>query len=164
MQTLMLLRHAKSSWDDSSLPDAERPLNERGMRDAPRVGNWMYQQKLKRPDALVCSPAVRTRQTMKLVVQAAGIQCPARLDERIYQASVADLLDVIKDAPETCDCLMLIGHNPGIAELLDHLTNEHHSMPTAALAIIEIDAMTWRDIAAKTNRLTHFIKPRDIED
>lgn len=160
----MLLRHAKSSWDDLTLPDAERPLNERGVRDAPRIGNWMYQQKLKRPDALVCSPAVRTRQTMKLIVQAAGIQCPARLDERIYQAGVPDLLDVIGDTPETCDCLMLIGHNPGISELLDHLTNEQHSMPTAALAIIKLEATMWLDITAKTNRLTRFIKPRDLED
>jgi len=164
MKTLMLLRHAKSSWDDASLPDAERPLNERGVRDAPRIGNWMYQQKLKRPCALVCSPAVRTRQTMKLVVGAAGIGCPARLDERIYQASVAGLLDVIRDAPETCDCLMLIGHNPGIAELLEHLTNEQRSMPTAALAIIELEATEWHGIEGKTNRLTHFIKPRDLED
>ncbi len=164
MKTLMLLRHAKSSWGDPNLPDAERPLNERGVRDAPRVGNWMYRQKLKRPCALVCSPAVRTRQTMKLIVGAAGIQCPARLDERIYQAGVADLLDVIKDAPEACDCLMLIGHNPGMEELLLYLTDEHRSMPTAALAIIKLEAATWRDIAAKTNRLAHFIKPRDIED
>jgi len=160
----MLLRHAKSSWDDSSLPDVERPLNERGMRDAPRVGNCIYKQKLKRPDALVCSPAVRTRQTMKLIVQAAGIQCPARLDERIYQASVANLMEVIADAPEACETLMLIGHNPGLEELLAHLTKEHRPMPTAALAIIELEAKTWRDVEAKANRLAHFIKPRDLED
>ncbi|HKR02167.1 MAG TPA: histidine phosphatase family protein, partial [Pyrinomonadaceae bacterium] len=90
MKKLLLLRHAKSSWDDASLPDFERPLNERGRRAAPLMGEFMRRQKI-RPDLVICSPARRTRETIARVLEAAGMTTEVRYDERIYEASVQAL-------------------------------------------------------------------------
>src|ERR1051326_1722475 len=123
MKRLLLMRHAKSSWGDSSLADFERPLNERGRKAAPLVGRFMRRRKL-RPALILCSRAERARQTAALVVEAARLDSPLRYDERIYEATPARLAEVVSQVEETVGELLLVGHNPGLAGLLELLAGE----------------------------------------
>lgn len=162
MKKLLLLRHAKSSWDDASLPDFERPLNERGTRAAPVVGKFMRERKI-RPDLVICSPAKRTRETIALVLAAAGIAPELRYDERIYEASVAGLLEIISQIEDGKTEVMLVGHNPGFENLLERLTGQSVRMPTAALARIALDSEKWSEAAAaKGGRLELFVKAKEL--
>ncbi len=161
MKMLLLLRHAKSSWEDTSLPDFERPLNERGLRAAPLVGKFMREQKI-RPDLVLCSPAKRTRETIALVLEAAGIEPDIRYDERIYEASVGHLLEIISQIEDDKTEVMLVGHNPGFENLLERLTNESIRMPTAALARIALNAERWSEAALKGGQLERFVKAKEL--
>lgn len=162
MRTLLLLRHAKSSWGDASLPDIARPLNERGRRAAPLIGGEMRRRGAA-PDLVLSSPATRTRETLELVRVAAKLDAFVRLDERIYEASVDDLLQVIADAEDEYASVLVVGHNPGLENLLTHFTSEVHPMPTAALAALALDAASWRDARGAVARLDWFVKPRDLD-
>jgi|ERR1044071_595013 phosphohistidine phosphatase len=161
MKKLLLLRHAKSSWEDTSLPDFERPLNERGLRAAPLVGKFMREQKI-RPDLVICSPAKRTRETIALVLEAAGIEPEVRYDERIYEASVTSLLEIISQIEDDKAEVMLVGHNPGFENLLERLTNESIRMPTATLACIALNAERWREAAPNGGQLERFVKAKEL--
>src|SRR5262249_61309286 len=111
MKTLVLLRHAKSSWDDSSIRDFERPLADRGIKDAPRIGKTLEKRELN-PDLIVCSTAVRARQTADAVKKAAHYDCDMKLEDRIYGASSAGLMKVVRVLPDTALTLLLGGHHP----------------------------------------------------
>jgi phosphohistidine phosphatase len=162
MKKLLLLRHAKSSWEDASLPDFDRPLNERGQRAAPLIGRFMREKKLK-PDLIVCSPAKRTRETIALVLEAAGIAPPLRYDERIYEASVANLLEIISQLEDDKTEVMLVGHNPGFENLLERLTNESIRMSTATLARIALNAESWSEAASSVDgQLELFVKAKEL--
>lgn len=161
MKKLLLLRHAKSSWEDTSLPDFERPLNERGLRAAPTIGRYMREQKLQ-PDLVICSPAKRTRETIALVLEAAGIKRDVRYDERIYEASVSTLLEIVSQIEDDKAEVLLVGHNPGFENLLERLTGESIRMPTAALARIALDAERWREIAAQSGQLELFVTAKEL--
>lgn len=161
MKTLYLLRHAKSSWTDSGLQDFERPLNGRGREAAPLVGRFMKKNKL-RPDLLLSSPAERARQTAALVSEAAGFAAGLRYDERIYEADAARLLEVISQVEEGADAVLLVGHNPGLEELLALLTGEAQGMPTAALARVSLEIEKWGKVREGTGRLEWLVKPKDL--
>jgi phosphohistidine phosphatase len=161
MKKLLLLRHAKSSWADASLPDFERPLNERGRHAAPLVGKFMREQKL-RPDLIISSPAERARQTIALVLEAAGIQTDIRYDERIYEASVTSLVEIISQIEDDKTEAMLVGHNPGFENLLERLTGESERMPTAALARIIINAESWNEAGEQGGRLEWLVKAKEL--
>lgn len=161
MKKLLLLRHAKSSWEDTSLPDFERPLNERGQRAAPLIGKFMRERKLQ-PDLVICSPAKRTRETIALVLEAAGIEPLLRYDERIYEASVGSLVEIVSQIEDDKTEVMLVGHNPGFENLLERLTGETERMPTAALARIALNAERWREAAANGGELELFVKAKEL--
>ena len=161
MKKLLLLRHAKSSWEDTSLPDFERPLNERGLRAAPLVGEFMRKQRL-RPDMVLCSPAKRTRETIALVLETAGITTELRYDERIYEASVMRLLEIVSQIDDDKMEVMLVGHNPGMENLLERLTGETERMPTAALALITLNAEKWSEAEAQGGRLERLVKAKEL--
>lgn len=163
MKRLLLLRHAKSSWDDPALADFERPLNERGRRAAPLMGRFMRGRKI-RPDLILCSPAERARQTAALLVEAAGLDAPLRYDERIYEATTADLLSVISGAGAEARELLLVGHNPGLEGLLELLTGESRRMPTAALACVLLDTDDWAAPLTGPARLEWHVKPKELVD
>ena len=163
MKRLFLLRHAKSSWDDPRLADFDRPLNERGRRAAPVVGRFMREQNVQ-PDLVLCSPAERARQTAALIAEAASLSAPVRFDERIYDATAARLFEVVSQAEEGAGELLLVGHNPGMEELLELLTGEARRMPTAALARIHLDADEWARLGARSGRLEWHVKPKDLVD
>jgi phosphohistidine phosphatase len=160
MRTLYLLRHAKSSWKDASLSDFERPLKRRGREAAQQIGERLAQEKLKNP-VLICSPAVRTRETAELVLKSSKLRVEERWDERIYEASLRDLLQVVTEIPEDKKVVILIGHNPGFEELLAFLTGESLRMPTAALAKIKFD-VSWKEIEARSGKLDWFTTPKEL--
>ena len=162
MRTLYLLRHAKSSWKDASLSDFERPLKRRGREAAQRIGERLAQEKLKNP-MLICSPAMRTRETAELVLKSLKLRVEERWDERIYEASLRDLLQVVAEIPDDKTVVILIGHNPGFEELLAFLTGESRRMPTAALAKIKFDA-SWKDVKEHAGTLEWFVTPKELAE
>lgn len=161
MKKLLLLRHAKSSWADATLTDFERPLNERGRLAAPLVGKFMRERQLN-PDLVISSPAKRTRETIALVMEAAHIETELRYDERIYEASVGNLLEVVSQIEDDKREVLLVGHNPGFENLLESLTGESERMPTAALARIILNAEKWDETAAKGGRLEWLVKAKEL--
>ena len=134
---LVLLRHAKSAWPDGAA-DQERPLTDRGRRDAGAAGRWLRAH-VDRLDAVVLSPAERTRQTWALVAPELVDPPEAALDERIYAAMPSELLDVVHDLPDAATSALLIGHNPGMEDLVELLSGQEPGMSTASLAVL-----SWR--------------------
>lgn len=164
MRTLYLLRHAKSSWKDKTLRDFDRPLKGRGRRAAERIGQVLAEENLKSP-LVISSPAVRARETTELVLESAGVNVEPRFDERIYEANVRTLLEVVHSIPDTSDTAIMVGHNPGFENLLAYLTGDNRHMPTCALAKIEFDVTRWSEVSAEeSGRLELFVTPKDLED
>jgi phosphohistidine phosphatase len=142
-RTLVLLRHAKSDWDGDQA-DIERPLARRGQREAPEVGRWLTGNL---PDLAlaVVSPARRTLSTWQLVAAELASEVPSRVDDRIYEASVGDLLDVVRELSPDAASAMIVGHNPGLEELVLLLTGRVVPMPTSALAVRTVGT-SWADV------------------
>ena len=160
MKTLFLMRHAKSSWNNTNLSDFERPLNERGLRAAPHIGKIMFERQLQ-PELLVSSPAERAKQTAQLIKETVPIAGEIQFDKRIYEASVPTLLQILSETDEQFESVMLVGHNPGFENLLMILTGELQPMPTAALAVIDLSINNWREINADCGTLRILIRPKD---
>lgn len=163
MKTIHLLRHAKSSWKDSDLSDFERPLNGRGREAAPLVGQFILQKKI-RPELILSSPAQRARETAQLVIRAAKLSGELRFDERIYEADAARLLEVVSQIEESVGVALVVGHNPGMEDLVETLTGETHSMPTAALARIILDVEKWSKVRERTGRLDWLVRVKELAD
>lgn len=161
MKTLYLLRHAQSSWTAPGLRDFDRPLNASGRESAPLVGRFIREKKLS-VDLLLCSPATRARQTAALVSQSAGLSAELLYDERIYEADVARLLEVVARAVESAQALMLVGHNPGMEGLLTFLTAEERQMSTAALACVTLEAEKWGEVREHAGRLEWLVRPEEL--
>lgn len=142
MKRLLILRHAKSSWGDSSLDDWERPLSPRGVRDAPRVGEWLGTHALV-PDLIVTSDAVRARATAQAVAEAAGYGREIVVDARLYHAKPDDLLAVLQGLSDDSARAMIVGHNPGLEDLIGRLAGEHHDLPTATLVHLALPIDRW---------------------
>ncbi len=165
---LWLLRHAKSDWASNALTDFERPLNRRGKRDAPRIGHWMADQGWF-PDRVIASPARRVRQTVKRVCRELGCDLhQVQWDRRIYEAGVLDLLAVLRECPECFRRVLLVGHNPGMEDLLAWLCDSVPSggakpFPTASLAFLEVH-VSWENLGAGKARLLSFMRPRDLPE
>lgn len=170
MLRLALLRHAKSSWDDPRRLDFDRPLNARGKSAAPVMGAVIASLKLA-PDAILCSPAARTRETLDLVMPSLNAPVTRVLyPQALYHATPDDLLAAVRDVPAETRCILLVGHNPGLHELahrlatdgaptdLNRLTDRY---PTAALAVLTFPAATFRDLDPDTGTLAAFITPKD---
>ncbi|HKS28395.1 MAG TPA: histidine phosphatase family protein [Pyrinomonadaceae bacterium] len=161
MKTLLLLRHAKSSWKNPELRDFDRPLNKRGLKAAPLMGEFMKERRL-RPDLVISSPAVRARQTAALAVESGELQTELRYDERIYEADVPALLKVVSQIDEAAETAMIVGHNPGLQELLRFLTDEDYEFPTAALALVSLKMDKWSAVAEGSGRLKWLVTPRSL--
>jgi phosphohistidine phosphatase len=160
MKTLLLLRHAKSSWKNGGVKDFDRPLNQRGLKAAPQVGKLIRKRKLK-PDLVLSSPAERARQTAQLVLESAGLNVELRYDERIYEASAARLLEIVSQIEDSADSAMLVGHNPGMEELSEVLTGDGRHLSTAALACIELNVEKWSKVRAGAGRLEWLAKSKE---
>jgi phosphohistidine phosphatase len=164
----MLLRHAKSDRPPG-ISDFDRPLNGRGRKAAPRMGAYLAAENL-RPDHVVLSPSLRTRETWEPVRAALGGP-DATPVEAIYEAPTEALLAVVRSTPEAAASLLMIGHNPGLQDLAAMLVGTGPrdlrsrldlEFPTAALAIVDFDLDDWREIAPGTGRIERFVVPRDL--
>lgn len=169
MKTLTLLRHAKSDWDDPDSRDFDRALNARGKRAAETVGHWFARDRW-RCDAAVASPAERVRETLDFVSAGYGARIAPEWERRVYLASAATLLDVVTDTAAAADRLLLVGHNPGLEELVlllagsgDALGDVAEKFPTASVAILSFDVERWADVREGGGRLDRFIRPRDLD-
>jgi len=154
------MRHAKSSWDNSDLADFDRPLNDRGEAAAPFMGELIAGRGLA-PEEIVSSPAKRALQTATLVKESGGIEAPIRLDERIYEAGAQTLKQVASEFRDELDIMMMIGHNPGFEGFVSFLTGRQESMPTAALAVIDLDIDKWSDVKNGEGDLIEVIRPKE---
>ena len=149
MKTLLVLRHAKSSWNEPALDDHERPLNKRGRRDAPRMGELLRESGLM-PDVVISSDAVRARLTAEAMAEAAHYTGEILLDQQLYLAGPDDILSLLRRVRQNAETVMIVGHNPGLEELVEQLTGEWHDLPTAALAQIVLPIDRWRDLTLST--------------
>ena len=149
-RTLILLRHAKSDWSVAS-SDIDRPLAKRGRRQAPEAGRWLAAN-ISDIGLAVVSPATRARSTWELVAAELDVRPQPRIDDRVYDAFDDELLAVVRELPDDVKTAILVGHNPGLEDLIDSLTGESTRMTTSALAVLTIPG-TWRTAARHTATL-----------
>lgn len=161
MKTLYIFRHAKSSWDNPNLADFDRPLNERGIKSVPVMGEMMLKNNFQ-PVIILSSPAVRAKETTNLLKSYANWQTKIAFDERIYEASPQTLLNVISEINEAMESAMIVGHNPGLEGLIKTLTGECEPLPTAALAVIDLKTENWGEIINQGGSLREIIRPKEI--
>jgi phosphohistidine phosphatase len=166
VHALYLLRHAKSSWDDPGLEDHERPLAPRGRRDAKRIAAHLRRLD-RRPELVLCSSAVRTRETLELLRPAIDTST-VRVEETLYAASSDELLARIRRVPDAVASVMLVGHNPGLQELAldlasagDGLNRLEQKFPTAALATLAVPE-TWSRLAPAGATLAAYVVPKQL--
>lgn len=171
MLTLLLLRHAKSSWDVPALADYDRPLAKRGKKTAPLMGAQIATLGL-RPDLILCSGAARARETLDLVLPALGSDPPEIVyDDALYMAEPSDLLGVLRKLPapvRAAQRLMIVGHNPGLEDFAEILVGGGdedaqellaEKFPTCALAVLTFEGESWGDIVPGGGKLIHFLTP-----
>ncbi|MFI4995455.1 MAG: SixA phosphatase family protein [Hyphomicrobiales bacterium] len=169
MKRLILLRHAKSARP-AGISDHERPLARRGLDDARAMGFYLKQEMLL-PDLVLVSTASRTRQTWDIVIQGFGDVPRVRFEARLYDASAARLATVLAETPDSVDALLLIGHNPGVADLALRLVGHgdryalarmRAKFPTCGLAVLDLPGGDWRSLAAGSARLDRFVTPKSL--
>ena len=169
MKTLLVLRHAKASQDSPTGFDFDRPLKPRGRNQSLSLGRMMREQGLA-VDAIVASPAARAVETVSGLIEGGGASCEPMYDRRIYNASPDSLLAVIGGFDDTVECLLIVGHNPGLQYLLLHLADTDSDglrgevasgFPTAALAELRLAVEHWRDVARSCGRIVSLIRPED---
>jgi phosphohistidine phosphatase len=171
MLTLFLLRHAKSSWSNPSLPDRERPLATRGVTDAPLMGKAMTERGID-PDHVLCSSARRTRDTLALVLPELRVEPKVVYEDALYHASPEAMLEIIHAVQPGSNRVMLVGHNPEIQSLALDLVGagaKHFrdrlriKYPTAALAVINFPSGLWKSVTVNSGTLNLFLSPRDLK-
>jgi phosphohistidine phosphatase len=169
VKRLWLLRHAKSSWDQPSLPDADRPLAARGRRAAEVLAAHLAAAEV-RPALVLCSSSLRTRQTLAAILPALGDALEIRIERALYGAGAAELLDRLRQLSNRASSAMLIAHNPGIQDLAlglagggPALAGLGEKFPTGALATLEVDVERWRDLDHGTATATALVTPRSLD-
>lgn len=163
MKELLILRHAKSSWAEPGMADHERPLNARGLRDAPRIGQLLRTEGIV-PEAILSSTAVRARSTARLVADESGFAGEVALRPALYHAPPHRYREALAELPDSVTRAMVVGHNPGLEDLLEQLTGSGETLPTAALAHIALPIDGWTELSHRTpGRLLALWKPRELE-
>ncbi|MEQ1923240.1 MAG: histidine phosphatase family protein [Pyrinomonadaceae bacterium] len=161
MKTLYLLRHAKSSWDDTTQTDFERPLNPRGLKAAPLMGEFIAKKGLE-PSVIVSSPAMRAKTTARLIKDAGSLSAEIVFEKSIYEASPNALRQVVSEIDHEHASVLLVGHNPGMESFIQYLTGELEPMPTAALAVIELMVEKWAEINDRSGNLLGIYRPKEL--
>ena len=162
MKTLLILRHAKSSWKHPEWTDHDRPLNKRGKRDAPCMGKLLRTQGLV-PDLIISSTAKRARSTAKIVARKSGYKEEVELTPRFYLASPSEYISVLTRLSDDYERVMVVGHNPGMEELVERLTGELEIMTTAALAQVLLSIDQWSQLDEETaGELAHLWRPKEL--
>lgn len=150
MKTLLILRHAKSSWKDLDLADHDRPLNKRGKRDAPRMGRLLQDEGLL-PDLILSSTAKRARKTVAGLMEGSGTSPEVQYTRDFYHAYPETFITILSELDDNYDQVMIVGHNPGLEELLEVLTGDYERMPTAALAQVVLPIQHWADLGVEAD-------------
>ena len=164
MKTLLILRHGKSSWKDSSLVDHDRPLKKRGKRDAPRMGELLREQGMV-PDLILSSSAKRALNTAVLVADASGYEGEIDIRREFYPGYPDAYIEALLEAPDQCQVVMVVGHNPGLEELLEVLTESFEFLPTAALAQVTLPVNHWHELNDETEGvLVNLWLPRSLQN
>ncbi len=159
---LVLMRHAKSDWSDGSVSDHDRTLNPRGRRDTPQMAAWLSQRDCL-PDRILCSSAMRTCETTRLLCDAWDYEPPIDYCQSLYLASPENIFQTICSEGGSADCLLVVAHNPGMSQFASVLANESLEMPTAAVAVFEVDVNQWQSFGSDTTlRLTEFMRPKAL--
>ncbi|VAX40637.1 phosphoglycerate mutase family domain protein [hydrothermal vent metagenome] len=159
---LLIMRHAKSSWKKSGTNDHDRPLNKRGKRDAPRMGELLIEKK-RVPELILSSTATRARSTASLVAEGADYDGVVELDDNLYHPSVSNCIEVLRKLYYNYASILLVAHNPGMEELLLHFTGQYHFFPTATIAFVKLPLSSWRDLTMQTKgKLKNIWKPKDF--
>lgn len=162
MKTLLILRHAKSSWKFPDLADHDRPLNGRGKRDAPLIGRILSEENLI-PDLIVTSSAVRAHATAKKVAKASGYRGQIEIESSLYRGGPPAYLDVVRNQLDRNEKLLLVGHNPDVEQILNKFTGTEVIMPTCALAHIRFVLERWADLNSNTKgKLVKIWRPKEL--
>ena len=172
MKTLGLFRHAKSDWHDPRARDFDRPLNLRGEKGAGLVGRHIFDHDVKW-DKVIASPAVRVAETIELAAKATGRPIAVNWDRRIYLASSATLLDLLREQKDDPGSVLMVGHNPGLEDVIFDLVPDDGTsplrdvvelkFPTASFAVLELDIEHWNELKDRCGKLVHLIRPRDLD-
>ena len=172
MKTLGLFRHAKSDWQDPRARDFDRPLNARGREGAAVMGRHVRDHGVGW-DRMISSPAIRCAETIEIACQAAGRPVAVQWDRRIYLASSATLLDLLRAQDNSAKSVLMVGHNPGLEDLIFDLVPDDGSsplrdvvevkFPTASFAVLELDVASWADLKERCGNLVHLTRPRDLD-
>ena len=163
MKTVLIMRHAKSSWKKADVEDHDRPLNKRGKRDAARMGALLREQALT-PDLILSSTAKRARKTAEAVAEKSGCKEEAKFLRALYPGGPEEFLRVLRGLPASYERVLVIGHNPGVEEFLDMLTGEGNAMPTAAIAQVKLPIENWTDLGPETEGdLINSWSPKELD-
>ena len=171
MKRLAILRHAKSSWADAGMDDFDRPLNDRGRKAAGRIGEELKARKL-RFDLVLASSAARVRETIAGVGEEYEFGSDVRFDDELYGASAEMLFAVVRALPEKMISVLIVGHNPGLEQVVAALTRNDAAglrariakkFPTAALAVIELDVGQWERVSPGCGEIVELILPRELD-
>ena len=160
---LVLVRHAKSSWKQIHLQDDKRPIKKSGLRDIEITATAFQKEKIK-PDVIISSPAVRAYDTAKIVAGKIKYKVTAiKKDPRIYESNRLQLMRVIREQADKINCIVLVGHDPSMVNLLIHLTDEKmEKLPTSGIACIEFNMKSWTEISKKKGKLVYFVYPKKL--
>lgn len=171
MKRLTILRHAKSSWNDPHLEDFNRPLNDRGWKSARRLGRELEKRGVKF-DLVIASPAARVRETIDGLTEKLKLNIEIRFEPRMYAASEGMLLTIVREIRESSHAPLLVGHNPGLQQLIVALTHNDHDdlrkdverkFPTAALAALELPAHRWNEVKLASGKITDLILSKELD-
>jgi phosphohistidine phosphatase len=162
MKTLLLMRHGKSSWKDSSLPDYERPLKKRGKKDSEKMGKLLKKENIL-PSLILCSGAKRARQTAEILMEESHFPGKIKYLDSFYMSEPEAYVEKLKTLSEV-PSVMIIAHNPGLETFLQMLVEEIDSLPTAAIAQLELPINDWKEMDENTHAsLINLWKPRELE-
>jgi phosphohistidine phosphatase len=163
MKTLLLMRHAKSSWKDNDLKDHERPLAKRGMKNAPRMGDLIKEAELV-PQRILSSTALRARQTAEAVAEKSGYLGEIIYLDSLYLAEPPIILDILRLTGDDIERVMVVGHNPGLEALMQILSGRVEALTTASVAYFVLPIDHWRDLGSNTQgELIQLWRPKDLD-
>lgn len=168
MKKLLVLRHGKSSWDDPDIPDQERPLTERGRQAARRMSKYLKDKRLE-PSLVMCTSALRARQTLELLTPAFPKGATINIEPRLYSASGDELITRLRRVSQAAPAVLMVGHNPAMQELVLTLASENAKLdsirkkfPTAALAVLDAEIDEWKDLRPSGATLVDFVTPKGL--
>jgi phosphohistidine phosphatase len=163
MHSLVIMRHAKASFNEPGAKDSKRALSKRGEKSAAQVGDLLKERELI-PQIILCSSALRATQTAEIVAKAIGFTGEIRIHEDLYMAEADDILKLLRKLPDELERVMVIGHNPGLESVIPMLTERIESLPTAAVAYLTLPLVHWKELKSKTRaELVELWRPKELE-